>query len=150
MNPDPGRPWMTYQDVVDDLVRPPLDEVLELVEKSLADSAELMRNLRSEQRTTAEQIAGLRRDHQALVADLSRWRDDQQVDILRSAVEAQYVLTRELHDAVEALRREQAGVAQRSAALEERLADHRPTWILTALSSATLILVIAAVVARLL
>ena len=183
MNPDPDKPWMAYQDVVDNLVRPPLDEARELVQKSLDEYAKLLQDLKSEQRNSAElltrvhkdqtgftqQLPGLRTDNQGFLDQLSSLRNEQRqlgvelagrlerVEHLRSAVEAQYVLTRELSDAVEALRREHTQAHQRVAALESHLTDpraaaarHRPTSIIGILSGTTLALVIADVLARLL
>jgi septation ring formation regulator EzrA len=184
MNPDPDKPWMSYHDVVEDLVRPPLREMSQIAEKQFFEIHEAVRSLRSEQRGSGEELSALRADHRRLAEELSGLRAEhlrsageltglraehrqaaaQAADLVRrlhvnhlgSTAEAQGALARELREALDGLRRDQGQARERSFTLERRLTDLQavagrrgPVWILTVVSGATLVLVVADILSRL-
>jgi hypothetical protein len=54
MDSGDNRPWMAYQDVVNDLVQPPLKDLTKTITTGLGEVIESVENLRVEQRGAAE------------------------------------------------------------------------------------------------
>jgi septation ring formation regulator EzrA len=145
MNREFDKPWMSYSDVVDDLVQPSL----RLVGKELGELGEQLRSLQAAQQYSADQLTGLRKEHWQTIEQVTGLRKEhweaaaKSADLARqlhlhhlgSTVESQTQLTRELREALGALHRDQTQARDRAAALERRITElqtHRPLWIVGA------------------
>jgi hypothetical protein len=133
-----------------------LTERLATVPQNQRMLAEQLTSLGAELQSVAGAMTGMRHEQRQLGADLAARLE--RLDILRAAVDAEFMIAQEVRDGVADIRRRQVTDGERLAEVERLVTDpgragddrDRPMRILGLVSGATLALVLADLVMRLL